>query len=296
MISSSNENGLHIFDVFQVDRELPKYKKSEKEKSETENFFINSSTMGENIIARNHRRRLVFSGLDENGLPIISWDPIKRPWYINLISRILSWFGIKWLSKVYEPTPPMTVSQFFSSVKNSAEELKIIEGRAQGYQQAIKKAQQNGQTALCEQLVAGLHAYRMETQMLVLGLTKSIKEEDIVKFYKLSDKGLRLDWIKNYTRTIPDNITSLKIRADELELFDNYVILHYDPEAKSYAETQKEKEARKDPILFGVIKDRKILYFIGDWVDELCDLTLDQIADKLGKEVIQEIQDVSPGS
>jgi len=28
------------------------------------------------------------------------------------------------------------------------------------------------------------------------------------------------------------------------------------------------------------------LYFVGDWVDEFCDLQLDQIADALGKDAI----------
>lgn len=38
----------------------------------------------------------------------------------------------------------------------------------------------------------------------------------------------------------------------------------------------------KDPILFGTFQDRKQkvcvdrFYYLGDWVDEYCDLTLDQ--------------------
>ncbi|HEY8094921.1 MAG TPA: hypothetical protein VIE65_02365 [Methylobacter sp.] len=60
-------------------------------------------------------------------------------------------------------------------------------------------------------------------------------------------------------------------------------------QAKAYSETKAEIEARKDPILFGMIKGRRILYYICDWVDEYCDLTLDQIADTIGKETIQEI-------
>ncbi len=43
------------------------------------------------------------------------------------------------------------------------------------------------------------------------------------------------------------------------------------------------------PILFGVIKGRRRLYFVGDWVDEFCDLTFDQIADALGKDNIGSV-------
>jgi hypothetical protein len=43
-------------------------------------------------------------------------------------------------------------------------------------------------------------------------------------------------------------------------------------------EKQKvEEEKKKDPILFGVIQNSRKLYFIGDWTDEFCDLTLDKM-------------------
>lgn len=41
--------------------------------------------------------------------------------------------------------------------------------------------------------------------------------------------------------------------------------------------TQKEKEKAKDPILFGVIQGSRKLYFIGDWIDDYCDLTLEKM-------------------
>jgi hypothetical protein len=31
------------------------------------------------------------------------------------------------------------------------------------------------------------------------------------------------------------------------------------------------------------------LYFVADWIDEKCDLTLDDIAEKLGKSAVQVI-------
>lgn len=71
-------------------------------------------------------------------------------------------------------------------------------------------------------------------------------------------------------------------------------MLHYDPEKKSYLETQAEKAAKRDPILFGVMKGRRILYYVGDWIDEVCDLTLDQIADLLGSHVVENIEQKTP--
>lgn len=43
-------------------------------------------------------------------------------------------------------------------------------------------------------------------------------------------------------------------------------------------------------ILFGLIEGRRRLYVVGDWVDEICDLTMDQIADSIGNDAIGEIK------
>lgn len=109
------------------------------------------------------------------------------------------------------------------------------------------------------------------------------------RLYKTCKKGLRLDYVRNFTRTIPEDITAKKARADELGIFDNYVVLHFDPNSKSWEETEAERLRRlhPDPILFGLMKTRRVLYFVGDWVDDVCNLTLDQLADLLGTQAIQ---------
>ena len=37
-----------------------------------------------------------------------------------------------------------------------------------------------------------------------------------------------------------------------------------------------------------MIKNSNKLYFIGDWIDEYCDLTFDKIIDTMGKELIEK--------
>jgi hypothetical protein len=123
------------------------------------------------------------------------------------------------------------------------------------------------------------------------GVDVYLSEGSLVRFYKASKKGLRLDWVANFTRTIPPEVATKKVRADEVGAFDNYVVLHYDPAEKAFSETEWEQLARtsKDPILFGLMKGRRILYFVGDWIDEVCDLTLDQLADVIGKDAVKTI-------
>jgi hypothetical protein len=88
-------------------------------------------------------------------------------------------------------------------------------------------------------------------------------------------------------RIIPKEIQEAKKRADELKVFDNYVVLTYDPKGQMVKLTEKEKEAAKDPILFGVIKGSTKLYFIGEWEDEYCDLKLEDIMSFANKDITE---------
>lgn len=264
---------LQILESFSVDRGLPKYSKKEVKRGNQKGIFIGSSS-GE----------------------IEFTESSSDPWAPRIQTKDYrgNWFT-RWLQKRRE-RPTLSIESFFESVKNTTEEIKIVKERAAGYEKALQAAQKNGQRALVDKLKAGIQAYRAESQMLSIGITKFVTSKTIIEFYKKCPKGLRLDHIRNFTRTIPAELSQLKVRADELEIFDNYAVLHYDPQAKSYAETEKEKTARiakeRDPILFGLIKGRDDLYVLGDWIDEFCDLTLDQMADILGTPATQNIKSV----
>jgi hypothetical protein len=265
MIDSSNK--LLIFENFQVDRNLSKYRKN-REAQEASEYMSSrniSVSVGEVMTVYNS--------------PRTSSRRPRRFW-----TWVLSWFQ--------RPDKGMSIQEFFRSAHNSMKELEIVEQRAEGYEAAMRQAQQAGQQALVEQLTGGLNAYRMETQLLALEMPWYMEEADLVRFYKQSKRGLKLDWIKNFTRQVPPDILTRKVRVDEVGIFDNYAILHYDPEAKAYAETAREVAARKDPILFGLMEGRRRLYVVGDWIDEYCDLTLDQIADAIGASAIKEIDPV----
>jgi len=211
----------------------------------------------------------------------------------------------KWFKGLFEePKPPqkvLTVQEFFASVKNSVQELDVVAERADQYAAAIRQARETGQKALMEQLEAGLLTVRTEAQLVAAGQLKFVSEESIVQFYMESERGLRLDWLANFTRPLPLDVTTKKLAADAHGIFDNYIVLHFDPDEKSFSQTVAEKKAeeearrkaweekKKDPILFGVVRGSRKLYFVADWVDEVCDLTLDAIAEKLGQRAVQEL-------
>ena len=183
------------------------------------------------------------------------------------------------------------VIKFFSDVKLSAEdEATKYRDRLAEYVNCIGIAEKSGQIALKEKLFNNLVINKYETILFSKGLVKAVTEETIVKLAKDSPKALALDYIQNYIRNIPISVIKKKLEIDQLEIFDNYVILHYDPKGVSYAQTNKEKEEKKkrDPIMFGVIEGSTKLYYIDSWEDEYCDLTWDKMVDIIGKETIEK--------
>lgn len=299
----TKDGKLQIFEDFLVDQSLPKFKRDESGDtigdSDEEGFGMEMKP--QRFRRRQPQRFHVSSGDEFTFNPSIGsgstpvnlavapgdLEPSLKDRLLRLVGRSPKAPPV--VPPPVEQTPALSVLQFFESIKHSFDEILIVKDRAEGYDRAMVNALKAGQVALVEQLRDGIHAYRQETQLVAMGLSKFVTEETIVSFSKKCPKGLRLDWVRNFVRTIPDDVVAKKVRADDLGCFDNYVVLHYDPATKAYAETQAEKSARKDPILFGVMEGRRVLYFVGDWVDELCDLTLDQIADSLGAEAVKTI-------
>ena len=287
------EQRLAIIEDFRPDMGLPKYIRLEKERKER--IKNSNSKYGDNIEFSGNNfdfrwDQAVVTGGNSGGITQLAIRPVGEARSVNFWGRFWNWFLNIFRKPIKEDVPEMSILEFFTNVKSSAQDINLVESRAKGYEQAIVKAKQAGQIALLEKLKDGLNAFRVETLMLSVGITGYVSEQTIVEFYKKSKKGMCLSYIKNFTRPIPDELTQLKMKADELEIFDNYAVLHYDPDGKSWEETKAERAARKDPILFGILKGRSDLYIIGDWVDDMCDLTLDKMAEILGRTAEEKLE------
>jgi len=189
-----------------------------------------------------------------------------------------------------------SVDEFFNDVKSSIKTLEVNPSSVEFYTNAIETAKSNGQIAFLEILRDKKDGVLAETKLLEVGEVKYVTEEDVVKFYKkanLKNRMLKLTWIKNYARMIPEDVIDAKKKYDGSELFDNYVILHFDKFDNSTQMTKAEVEKAKDPILFGVLRGTRNLYFIGDWIDEYCDLTLDKFLSTLEMEEARKLSEES---
>ncbi len=275
---------LDIFERFEVDRQLPKFKRKQRRADSSRSNFADSEE-GEEESSISFSQFQVVSR--DNAIMVTEQPvPLVRPWWRRVLD--LLWAKPTMVGPL-EPIPTMTIEEFFAGVRNTAEEIHVVETRLAGFKKALQDAERNGQVALREQLAKDIAAVRAETQLVAMGQRRFVTEETLVEFVKKCPKGLRLDFIRNFMRVIPDEVAAKKARCDELGLFDNYAVLHYDPEGKAWAETEEEIARRKDPILFGLMLGRRRLYFVADWVDEHCDLTLEQIADLLGEGAISEV-------
>lgn len=181
----------------------------------------------------------------------------------------------------------ISLQTFFTRIplKNLESSLDVIKY----YENSITHAEKVGQVSLKERLLKNLNVVRAEIALIDNSITKFVSEEQLVDLYQQSNisQNLKLTWIKNFVKIIPTNILEIKEKVDVLEIFDNYVILHYDPNNDATSMTEEEIELKKDPILFGVFKDSRKLYYIADWVDEYCDLTLEKMFNLLGENVLE---------
>lgn len=197
--------------------------------------------------------------------------------------KLKSFFKKIFKSKKEEETYEFDAIKFFSLVKATSKESAFTyKDRVSSYLKALHNSVDMGQTALQEELLKGLITNKYESLLYAEGYYYVIDEETIVNFIKKCEKGLSLDYIKNFTRPIPQNVVEKIQKLNELEIFDNYVVLHYDPKKTAYKETEYERAKRKDPIIFGLIAGSKKLYYVTDWIDEFCDLTLEKFVDTIG--------------
>ena len=154
----------------------------------------------------------------------------------------------------------------------------------------LAKAEVTGQKALKQRLEFRLRSLERELQLLKEHNIKTYVEKDIIVKYieQTEHREVKITDIASYMREIPDE--AIEIVGDTREIFDDYVILFTDYTGEMDARAE-EIVVEKDPILFGVFYDAQTneyierYYYLYDWEDEYCDLTLDKM--------IMEYKDIS---
>lgn len=283
----TQQYALEVFENFRVDTSLPKYIKTTmpvavnegSSKAPWRSSVANSPDQSDDWEDGANITTPQIWVNNDGDMTVV--DPnSKRRRFVRFMEKILRIQKPK-KKELHGSVNPFEV---LMSVCPSLQGLKDYKDRVEVYDKAIDQALKGGQTGRADNLKRARRLVQQESVLIVAGFKRIISEAQAIEFASKCQKGLRLDWVANFGRPIPDDVLAKKLEADKLKVFDNYVILHYDPQAKAFTLTDEQVRAKKDPILFGVIKDSRKLYYIGDWKDDKCDLTMEEVARVLGHE------------
>lgn len=182
---------------------------------------------------------------------------------------------------------------YFRFMKSKLTKLQAenLKKRLKKLQALITDAEDLKQDGYAEELAKMMAIVVREQEAFVCGITMAIEKNIVTKFMaQVKDSVVKFDKLESFPRPIPKAKKTKILACQKRGLFDEYHILYTDYVNEKIKST-KEKIIEKDPICFGTYKYQPDkLYFICDWIDEFCDLTLDKIVDKA--EVIIETPDL----
>jgi hypothetical protein len=181
----------------------------------------------------------------------------------------------------------LTPSEYFNIVKDKKnkindEELQRIYDNCLTL---LNKYKITGQTKAMLKLIFHLETIEKEREIVKAGIDTFVYRDDIEEFIdNIANDAVKIIELERYEREIPDEIVAALEKVKDK--FDQFYVVFTDYTGK--IERQVEKERReKDPILFGTFQDRESetvidrFYYIGDWEDEYCDLTLDKMVNQV---------------
>lgn len=194
-------------------------------------------------------------------------------------------------NKLIELSP----SEYFDQIKEKKNQV-TDEELVKVYENCLdllNKYKITGQKKGMRKLMFHLECIKKEREIVKMGIDTFIYRDDIEEYIdNVAKDTVKIIELENYEREIPDEIVELI--GNVKDKFDQLYVVFTDYTGK--VERQIEKERRdKDPILFGTFQNqtsRTVIdrfYYLGDWEDEYCDLTLDKMVNetqKVGKRSI----------
>jgi len=191
---------------------------------------------------------------------------------------MFNWF------KKHRTLPP---SEYFDIVKSRKQS--ITDETLLNYYDSclalINKYQITGQTPALRKLLFHLDCIETEREIVRLGFTTFIYRDDIEEYIdSVAQNVVKIIELENYEREIPDHVVELIEKVKNK--FDKLYVLFTDYTGKAERKVEKARR-QKDPILFGTFQNNRSgavvdrFYFIADWEDEYCDLTLDKLINEM---------------
>jgi hypothetical protein len=180
----------------------------------------------------------------------------------------------------------LTPAEYFGAIKERKNHV-TDEDLGKVYDNCLEllnKYKITGQVKGMHKLLFHLECIEKEREIVKAGIDTFVYRDDIEYYIdNVADDVVKIIDIESYEREIPDEI--VHIIANYGSMFDQLYIVFTDYTGEVERKVEQERRA-KDPILFGVFQDNKSrsvidrFYYLGDWVDEYCDLTLDKMVNE----------------
>jgi hypothetical protein len=194
-----------------------------------------------------------------------------------------------------EQKESITPTEYFKMVKErrnkvTDESLRVVYDNCLTL---LNKSATTGQIDATKKLIFQLETIEKEIEIVKLGIDIFIYKDDVEEYIEnISDKAVKIVELSQYEREIPDEIVDIiaKVKGK----FDKLYVVFTDYTGEMERKVEKERRD-KDPILFGAFEDKESdvlvdrFYYLGDWEDEYCDLTLEKMVAEM-----QAAKSVSP--
>ena len=198
----------------------------------------------------------------------------------NIVNSVISFF----LREGSKNLPP---DDFFKKIKDKRQLVtkEMIDNLKEHLASETKQFIDNGQVKSASRLLFHIDCIEREQRVIDAGLNQFVYRDDLDDFMtNVSNQVVKIIELENFERVIPFDKSKEINRVKNL--FDQVYIVFTDYTGREERKVEKRKRAN-DPIAFGVFKtgDNRIwnhrFYFICDWEDEYCDLTLDKYVSQM---------------
>jgi len=272
---------LNIFLHFFYEKDLPKYIPVPKDPAVADEKSMAEAGFDSEITSAMSPSRITSSEWGYRNALLREIQEENNRKKKNVFSRLFH----KIKSKFHRGIP---VEEIFSQAKDKLRlpVTKDLEQARKSAEALEKFLASSGQKKQAEKVRQYCDILAGEIILLKNGIDKYLLEEDIIDFMLKSEKGVFIDFLRNFSNILPLDVAKKKIDIDKLLVFDNYCVMYYDPSIDPFRELKDEETRRKttaDPILFGMILGSNKLYYITDWIYKDDDLTMEKVEEVMGR-------------
>lgn len=186
-----------------------------------------------------------------------------------------------------EKAQTLTVQQYFDQVKKAKQKMthKELKTMAENAVKLMQRFIVTKQTVAAQRLAFNVKNLEKERKLLDMGFNTYLWKDNVDEYVKnIAPTEVKITDLSNYTRVVPDEI--IKTIEKTQDLFTNYFVVFTDYTGREERRIETQQR-NKDPILLGAFIEHddkygnhnvgERLYYLGDWTDDYCDLTLDKL-------------------